>query len=87
MYLTVSSTRSHRLSHGVSSLSAPDAVIQRYLYTVDEAVVYLGKSRATIYRLLKGPNPLPHHNIRGCGVQFTQQDLDAILAQSARGKR
>lgn len=55
------------------------------LYSVEEAVEILGKSRATLYRLIK--TGLPHHNVRGTGVCFTSEDFDKILADSARGQR
>lgn len=55
------------------------------LYTPEEAVPILHMSKATIYRRVAGG--LPHHRIGGLGVMFTAEDIDLILAQSAKGRR
>jgi len=66
---------------------SPPETTRWHLYSVDEAAAILGKSRATLYRWVKGRDAVPHHRLRSGGVCFTPTDLDAILARGERGKR
>lgn len=55
------------------------------LYSVEEAMAILRVSRATLYRRVKAG--MPHHNIDGLGVKFTDDDFTKIFEKSARGVR
>lgn len=53
------------------------------VYTVAEAATRLGISRSKLYELVAA-GEVPHRRIRGAGVKFTAEDLDAILAEAYR---
>lgn len=53
------------------------------LYTVQEAADQLRMSRASLYRLVK-QGKAPHRRIKGIGVSFTPDDLQAIVDDAHR---